>query len=223
MKNYYSKKLSAERLKLCYELATPRVKKHLKEEINFVLSFIKPGFSVLELGCGYGRAFEYFESKVKNICGVDTSIESLQMGEQIYKNKSSVFFLQMNAAQSGFKNESFDLVFCIQNGISAFKEEPLKLMKEAIRLAKKNSVVLFSSYSEKFWDDRLEWFRIQSKYNLLGEIDEVKTGDGIIICKDGFNATTFTQNNFKKLTAKLLVESEIIEVDNSSLFCVIRK
>jgi ubiquinone/menaquinone biosynthesis C-methylase UbiE len=142
LKNYYSQRLSAERLKLCYDVATPRVKKYLKEELNFVLGFIQPGFSVLELGCGYGRVFGEFESKAKNIYGVDTSIESLQMGKQIYKKNSSVFFLQMNAAQAGFKNESFDLVFCIQNGISAFKEEPVKLIKEAIRLAKKT--VLFS-------------------------------------------------------------------------------
>lgn len=221
MKNYYTQKLSAEKLKRCYDIAPPRVKEYLEEEINFVLKFIKPVFSVLEFGCGYGRVFEKLIGNVKAIFGIDTSLESLELGNQIYKTDPSIFFLQMNAVQTGFKNESFDLVFCIQNGISVFKEEPVELIKEAVRISKNGGVVLFSSYSDKFWNDRLEWFRLQSKYGLLGEIDEEKTGKSVIVCKDGFRATTFSQNEFKLLSDKLGVKSKITEVDESSIFCVI--
>ena len=42
MRNYYSQKLSAERLRLCYEIAPPRVKRYLEAEIYFVLDRIKP-------------------------------------------------------------------------------------------------------------------------------------------------------------------------------------
>ena len=49
---------------------------------------------------------------------------------------------------------------------------------------------LFSSYSPKFWEHRLSWFREQADKGLLGAIDEEKTRDGLIVCRDGFVART---------------------------------
>jgi hypothetical protein len=50
--------------------------------------------------------------------------------------------------------------------------------------------VLFSSYSPRFWDPRLEGCRIQAEHGVVGEIDEDATGNGVIVCKDGFTAAT---------------------------------
>ena len=52
MKEYYSEKLSANKLKRCYDIATPRIKQYLKAEIDFVLEQIHPSDKVIELGCG---------------------------------------------------------------------------------------------------------------------------------------------------------------------------
>ena len=120
------------------------------------------------------------------------------------------------------KNKSFDLVICIQNGISAIKVSPEELVKEAIRVTKKGGVVLFSSYSEKIWEDRLNWFEIQAKQGLIGEIDYKATKNGNIVCKDGFTATTFTEEDFSKLTSNFNVNTRSYEVDNSSIFCEMR-
>ncbi|MEW5925544.1 MAG: class I SAM-dependent methyltransferase, partial [Candidatus Zixiibacteriota bacterium] len=76
-------------------------------------------------------------------------------------------------------------------------------------------------YSDKFWEDRLEWFRAQADEGLLGDIDDEKTGNGVIVCKDGFRATTISREDFTGLTQKAGVSSEIREVDNSSIFCEI--
>ena len=82
-------------------------------------------------------------------------------------------------------------------------------------------IVLFSSYSERFWDDRLQWFRIQAEHGLIGEIDEKLSSNGVIVCKDGFRATTIGPDDFIELTSDLNVTPKIIEVDGSSLFCEI--
>jgi 2-polyprenyl-6-hydroxyphenyl methylase/3-demethylubiquinone-9 3-methyltransferase len=66
----------------------------------------------------------------------------------------------MNAIELGFGNRQFDMVICIQNGISAFKVDQQKLIKEAMRVTRSGKTILFSSYSERFWEDRLEWFRV---------------------------------------------------------------
>ena len=59
MRGYYTGKLSGERLRRCYDIASPRVKQYLAAEIRFLLSRVNHDDIVLELGCGYRRvAFE---------------------------------------------------------------------------------------------------------------------------------------------------------------------
>lgn len=252
-KNYYDKNLSAERLKLVYDLATPRVRQYLEAEIAFVLERLRPTDVALELGCGYGRVLNRLSPKARLVVGVDTSVPSLIAATQHVKSASNVRLAQMNAAALGFTEGSFDCVICIQNGISAFHVNPQQLLSECSRVTKgaaerrskcagRNpllpdnqasqgrpegipdgalSKILLSTYSAKFWEHRLEWFRIQSEHGLIGEIDWSMTGEGDIVCKDGFRATTFSPVDFAELVSPFGLTYQIHEVDDSSLFCEI--
>lgn len=223
MSNYYSQKLSAARLRKCYEIAPPRVRQYLEAEIDFVLDKIKPSDRVLELGCGYGRVLERFIEKSGMVVGIDTSYESLALARETIGDARKYFLAEMDAARPGFADGCFDLVACIQNGMSAFKVDCVNLIRESLWVTRIGGTVIFSSYSESFWPDRLEWFEVQSKHGLVGEIDYDATGDGVIVCKDGFRAETISPGEFKNLVSGFEVESIIMEVDNSSLFCVIKK
>jgi 2-polyprenyl-6-hydroxyphenyl methylase/3-demethylubiquinone-9 3-methyltransferase len=64
----------------------------------------------------------------------------------------------------------------------------------------------------------LEWFEVQAKDGLLGEIDYNKTGNGEIVCKDGFKATTYSPEELAGIARKLNLIFEIYEIDSSSLF-----
>ncbi|NIM90031.1 MAG: methyltransferase domain-containing protein [Candidatus Aminicenantes bacterium] len=215
---YYSQKLSAEKLKLCYEIAPPRAKQYLEAEIDFILEKIKPSDMVLELGCGYGRVLEKLLAKAKTVVGIDTSCSSLLLAEQRLGHATACYLFAMDAVKLGFGDRLFDLVFCIQNGISAFGVDQRRLIDEAIRVTCSGGTVFFSSYSENFWKDRLAWFRIQSEHNLIGEIDEEATGHGTIICKDGFKATTVGPDDFASLASHLDIKPIITEVNGSSIF-----
>ena len=129
----------------------------------------------------------------------------------------------MDAKKLDFPVNYFDKVLCIQNGLSAFKLNKRDLIKETLRVTCKNGSAFFSSYSNNFWENRLEWFRLQVEYGLLGEIDENNTKDGVIVCKDGFEATTITKNEFSSLCKELNLIPKINEVDKSSIFCEIIK
>ena len=223
MKEYYSAKLSAERLKSCYDIAPPRVKQYLDAEIQYVLGYVEPHHSVLELGCGYGRVLSQLIPYSKHVVGIDTSLESLRMAKSLLRSKHNCDLFQMNAATLGLRENCFDIVVCIQNGISAFKADPHTLVKESLRVTRPGGICLFSSYSDRFWEDRLDWFRLQSSYGLIGKIDWEATGNGVIVCEDGFRATTFNPSRFEDLTMQMGIESRVIEVDNSSVFCVIDK
>jgi 2-polyprenyl-6-hydroxyphenyl methylase/3-demethylubiquinone-9 3-methyltransferase len=222
MEGYYTEKLAAERLKKCYDLAPPRVQRYLEAEVDFVLKKINPKDLVLDLGCGYGRIVPQLARKAGLVIGIDTSYSSLILGRKRLKDVSNCLLIKMNAACLAFKERSFDVVACIQNGISAFQVNQQDLIRESVRAAKPGGIVLFSTYSEKFWQQRLSWFELQAEAGLLEEIDYTKTGEGIIVCKDGFRATTVSPGQFFELTSGLNVQTRIIEVDESSLFCVMK-
>jgi len=223
MPGYYVKKLSAERLKRVYAIAPPRVQGYIKAEVEFVCSKIKRGDIVLDLGCGYGRIIPDLTHIAQTVIGIDNSLESLQYGRDMLSHIANCHLLCMNAVELSFRDGIFDLTVCIQNGISAFHVNQGELIRESIRVTKPGGIVLFSTYAEKFWPDRLEWFERQSKEGLLGEIDYEKTGNGNIICKDGFTATTVSSAQFGKLMDGFDVDWRLEEVDESSLFCEIVK
>ncbi|UCC73715.1 MAG: class I SAM-dependent methyltransferase [Gemmatimonadota bacterium] len=213
---YYSEKLSGQRLRLCYELAPPRVRRYLEAEIAFVLRFVRPSCRVLELGCGYGRVLGRLLDRAAAVLGIDTSLDSLQLARAELGGRCRL--AAMDAVALALADGTFDLVICVQNGIAAFGVDKRRLIEEAIRVTRPGGTVLFSSYSEKFWDERLEWFGIQAAHGLVGELDLEATGDGVIVCKDGFRAETVSPDGFRSLLTGYTAP-RIIEVDGSSLFC----
>ncbi|MBN2230479.1 MAG: class I SAM-dependent methyltransferase [Candidatus Thorarchaeota archaeon] len=221
MKHYYSEKLSSNRLKMCYDIAPSRVQQYLQAEIDYVTEHLKKSDCLIELGCGYGRVLKPLVSCVSEIIGIDTSRESIMSAIEFIGRSPKCNYLQVNAISLPFRDHSFDKVVCVQNGISAFKVDQMQLLQESIRITRKGGQCLFSSYAEKFWEDRLDWFLIQSEKGLIGEIDWLKTDSGTIVCKDGFKATTIGPEEFGNFTSELGVNAEIAEIDNSAVFCVI--
>lgn len=217
---YYSDVLSAERLKLCYDLAPPSIQRFLEVESDFVRQRIEPGARVLELGCGYGRVLEVLTNAGADLLvGIDLSLSSLLMGRRNLAGTRGVGLAQMDAGRLAFAPRGFDLVCCIQNGISAFHIDQYRLLADAVALTRPGGRVLFSSYSKEIWEDRLLWFRLQADHGLVGEIDDDATGNGVIVCKDGFTATTVSPRRFEELASGLGDRVEVAEVAGCSVFC----
>ena len=221
MKSYYSEVLSAKRLRACYEVAPKRTKQYLDAEISHVFEKVSQEMTVLELGCGYGRVLKKLAIKKCSIIGIDTSIASLKLANEYLTNDLTIHLIAMNAVNMGFSTQSFDLTLCIQNGVSAFHVDQSTLFKEAVRVTRKGGLLLFSSYADEFWPHRMEWFEAQAAEGLIGPIDYEATGNGVIVCKDGFQATTMDGDGFKSLAEKVGQKARIFEVDHSSIFCEI--
>ncbi len=219
MEGYYEEKLSGERLRQCYEIASPRVKQYLEAEIRFVLDRLEPTDAALEFGCGYGRVALRLAETAKRVVGIDTSSESLDLARRIAGPGSRCEFLEMNALDLAFPAGEFDAVVCVQNGVCAFGVDQEQLIGEALRVTRPKGRLLFSTYAQAFWPHRLAWFEAQAKAGLVGEIDCDATRDGVIVCKDGFKVDTLTPQTLRSLCASLGLSGQITEVDGSSVFC----
>ena len=219
MTSYYSERLSGDRLQRCYELAPPRVQQYLESEIQYLLERIGPEDAVLELGCGYGRVALRLAERASRVVGVDVADESLVLARTLAGPDAACEFALMDALHMSFADGSFDVVVCIQNGISAFGVSQSELVCEALRVVRPGGRLIFSTYSDAFWADRLSWFELQSSEGLVGPIDHRATGDGVIVCTDSFRSGTTTPIELEQLCSELGVTATITEVDGSSLFC----
>ena len=219
---YYKEHLAAERLQQCYQLAPGRVQQYLRAEFEFVVARLGPHDVVLDLGCGYGRTMPAFAGSSRLTVGVDNSLASLRLARLRLGAATSGHLLCADARHLGFSTACFDRVVCIQNGISAFHVDRRELVREVVRVLRPGGMALFSTYSDRFWEDRLDWFERQSAAGLVGDIDRIATRDGVIVCKDGFTAGTVHEDEFRTLVANLDVELESLEVDDSSVFYLVR-
>ena len=219
MQGYYKGKLSGVRLQQCYELAPPRVAQYLEAEIQFILEQLEFSDSVLELGCGYGRVTGRLAEVAKRAVGIDYAVESVELARHLFGGNSQCEFFEMDALELTFNESEFDKVVCVQNGICAISVERETLFRQALRVTRPGGRLFFSTYSVGFWDGRLQWFEAQAAAGLVGAIDYEKTGNGEIVCKDGFRAGLVLPEEFETFCAGLGLKAEVSEVDGSSVIC----
>jgi 2-polyprenyl-6-hydroxyphenyl methylase/3-demethylubiquinone-9 3-methyltransferase len=220
--NYYAQNLNAQKLYQVYDTKIPRIKQYLDEEINFIRGRLRGTEDVLEMGAGYGRILKELAPYAKSFVGIDISEGSVAFGKEYLKEFTNACLETKDAHDLGF-TEEFDVVLCLQNALSALKGEASDLIGTSLRVLRKGGTAYFSTYSAKFWEYRMEWFREQADKGLLGGIDEEQTRDGIIVCKDGFQAVTFTEEDFARLGEASGYKYDIQEADESSLFLIVRK
>jgi len=221
-RNYYAQNLNSQKLFQVYDTEILRVRQYLDKEMDFIRKRLQGSESVLEIGAGYGRILKELAPHAKSFVGIDISEGSIEFGKEYMREFPNVHLEVKDAHKLDFV-EIFDVVLCLQNGLSALKGETLELIKICMNAMPKGGRAYFSTYSAKFWQHRLAWFREQANKGLLGELDEEQTKDGIIVCKDGFRSVTFTESDFIRLGEASGYCYEIHEVDESSLFLIITK
>lgn len=222
MVNYYQENLNANGLYQVYQTGIPRIEQYLRAETNYVKKRLTGTEHILEIGAGYGRIMRELAPAAAFVTGIEISEDSVLFGNFYLQDCNNCRLLPMDAYKLDF-HEEFDIVVCLQNGLSAVKGNPAELISRCLSSLKPGGTAYFSTYSEKIWDTRLEWFREQARKGLLGELDEEKTKDGMIYCKDGFCAVTLFRDDLTALGESAGCRYEIDETDESSLFLILYK
>lgn len=221
MDNYYAEKLGAQKLFQVYETKIPRVKQYLQAETDFVRSNLSKAQNVLELGAGYGRIVRELAPCCSSIVGIDISEDSVALGKAYLAEQKNADIRVMDIHHMDFSN-CFDVILCMQNGLSAMSVDSADI-KKILGFLSFGGTAYFSSYSDKFWEYRIQWFEEQVSKGLLGNIDYERTQNGVIVCQDGFRAVTYTEKDLQKIGEQSECPYSIQEVDESSLFLVIYK
>ncbi|MCL2857884.1 MAG: class I SAM-dependent methyltransferase [Oscillospiraceae bacterium] len=220
--NYYDKSLNAQKLYQVYQTKYLRVRQYFESEIAFVREHLQGTEHILELGAGYGRIMKELAPSCQTITGIDISQGNVDFGREYLRDLTGARLLVMDAHDLRFE-DTFDVVLCLQNALSAMKTQPAHYIHKITALLSPGGRAFISSYSSKFWEHRLAWFHEQADKGLLGEIDVEKTKDGAIVCKDGFRATTHSPEDMDEIGNASGHKYKVTEVDDSSVFLVITK
>lgn len=221
MGNYYADKLNAQSLFRVYDTAIPRVRRYLDAEIDFVRHRLSGTERVLEVAAGYGRIVRELAPYCAQITGIDISEENIALSREYLRNRANTRMLVMDLHNLRF-SETFDVILCLQNTLSATRAS-MDDISALFSMLSPGGMAYFSTYSERFWEWRVKWFEEQAAKGCLGELDHEQTKDGVIVCKDGFRATTQTERDFRAIGERSGLPYELAEVDGSSLFLIVRR
>lgn len=206
MTGYYAKKLSGARLSEVYNTSVERVRRYLDQEIEFVRRRLRGVERVLELGAGYGRIMKRIAPFAHSVVGIDISADSVARGREYLKNLPNCTLLEGDVHGMEYDG-GFNMVLCLQNGLSAIQGDPADTVERSLRAIVPGGEAFFSTYAPGFWEWRLAWFREQAEKGLIGELDMERTVSGRIVCKDGFTATTFSEDDLVTLEKRPAVPS----------------
>lgn len=123
----YSKKIAAQVNESYSQFAEEfdRTRKQQWPEFEHFLAYTRKGSTVLDLGCGNGRLFEFLKPKQLNYLGIDHNSHLLDLAK---KNFPEARFQLDDMMDLHLEEEAFDNIFCI----AAFHHVPTKSMRKKV-------------------------------------------------------------------------------------------
>lgn len=165
-------------------------------ELKIIEHFVKSQGSLLDLGCGSGRAGLLFATNGFDVVGVDIDSPTLHEARRVAKeNRVDFALIQADARRLCFRSESFDHVVSLASTLSEkhrvwLNESDRRVsVDEATRVARLNGNILVS-FVHRYWSLRglvsflkhyLKWAmeKISGKRTELGDYVELIGGEPI--------------------------------------------
>jgi ubiquinone/menaquinone biosynthesis C-methylase UbiE len=135
--------------------------------------------SVLEIGCGYGRASFFLRRSGLEVVGVDFDLPQIKLALEGLRRRNlrqGISFLASDARCLCFSDDSFDAVTMLGVLTLASKDERLGIMSEVERVLKP-SAYLFVEEFGRTWKNKVYTKRYRDDFEISGEL-------GTIVVKD---------------------------------------
>lgn len=154
----------------------PQLKKTYDEELKLLRKFSDDTSVVLDVGCGAGRPADTYAKYVKKLVCIDNDEKMLTIAKERCNALSNVEYVEGDALNMKFADETFDLVYATYNLVGSVKKhERQELIDEMKRVAKVGSRVVSLTWK----DDRVTTEFLKEYYPSIGldilEADATKT------------------------------------------------
>jgi len=127
----------------------------IEKEVAFIAKYLdlREEHSVIDLGCGPGLYCERLYNYCKNITGVDFSLNSINYGKKVAKERSmDIEYLHMNYLDMNFKGQ-YDAAFVIYYDLGTlFKEDMHILLDKINRALKTGGYFIFDVLTTNSYD-----------------------------------------------------------------------
>lgn len=181
------------------KLSEPYIPPEKNNRINVALSILKPGNSLLDVGCGDGCFGELAKPKYKSIYGLDVSFKAVQ---QSLKKGILAQTIDTDSAFP-FRNSYFDTVTCLD--VIGHVDDPRKTISEMVRVLKQDGALILTTPNMRYIRHLYTLF-VHGRFPSLSTspIDNSVMYDGGILHYYTFNnlKDMLEQNNMK-VTRKL--------------------
>ncbi len=161
---------------------------------------------VLDIGCGTGESIAPLSDLDISIVGVDIAENQLSIARSRFNSNPRIELLNYDASQLPEAwTDSFDLAYCIGAGFGNLEDLQLLVLKNMLRVTKKEGSVVLSVYSERARKAQREWYTKQGL-----EIQDVN--DYVTFLKTGIVSERFTKEKLHHLGEMVNARVEIIEL-----------
>lgn len=111
---------------------------------RFLKKYVNKNTKLLEVGCGTSSLSLQLCSYIKKFTGLDISEEALRISKRNadYLKVKNANFVKGSCFKTPFKDNSYDIVW--SQGLIEHFDDPLSIVKEHVRVCKKNGYTLVS-------------------------------------------------------------------------------
>ncbi len=115
-------------------IAADRIKLYITQNTK-----LKPGFKVLDVGCGFGNLLEYLPKSISYM-GIDISQDYINYARNKYSSRGR--FICADVTKLRLKQEKFDLIFISSLFHHLSDNEVKKLLESLLPFLKKETIVV---------------------------------------------------------------------------------
>ncbi|WP_087974498.1 class I SAM-dependent methyltransferase [Oceanobacillus rekensis] len=178
-----------------------------KDIVPLLSNYLKPGSTVLDIGCGDGYGSFKLYREGYHVTGVDLSKEMIQLAKSRLKKGENISFQQGNVNEIPFEDNYFDAIMAIN--VLEWVEDPLHALKELKRVVKPNGLIYVgilgptagprgNSYPRLLGEKAICNTMMPWEFNTLAVDIKLKDVDGFGVYKEGVHI-----NHYKDLPIKL--------------------
>lgn len=137
---------------------------------KYVLNLVpSDAMEILDIGCGQGELAEALKKKGKKVCGVDISIEALNISSE-YLDKQFCFNIEDAAWPEELLTKKFDCI--IASEVIEHLFEPDLFFKKVKNILKPQGVLILTTPNFLFWKNRLRILFGKFEYEESGFYDK---------------------------------------------------